>query len=278
MRFNIFFPLSLAIFSLSFSVVLAHTGDADHVEIKPEDFTTIIDNPYFTLIPGNTYHYQAQTTDGAETGTLVVTNLRREVLGVETLVVWDRVWLEGELIEETYDWYAQDYEGSVWYFGGASTEYEQGMPKSTAGSWEAGIDGAEPGIIMPAVPTVGDTYRQEFYKGEAEDEAEIISINESVTTLSGSYEGCLKTRDFTALAPNLVEYKWYCTQVGQVVREESVTSGEVTELVSVESDLPLLLGLNPRRDTSAFWKFAGVAALGLLVGGLMAWGCRKFKS
>ena len=137
--------------------------------IDPADFTTKVDNKYFPLKPGTTFVYRGKTEDATEGDTVAVTSDTRNIMGVECVVVDDRVTEDGELTEKTYDWYAQDNEGNVWYFGEDSKEYENGKVKSTEGSWEAGKDGAEPGIIMPANPNVGETYRQEYYKGEAEN-------------------------------------------------------------------------------------------------------------
>src|SRR5215217_1970345 len=115
--------------------------------------------------PGTTFLYEG----GTEHDEMRVTHQTRKVMGVECMVVDDRAWEDGKLIEKTYDWFAQDKEGSVWYFGENTKEYEEGKVVSTKGSWEAGVDGAKPGIIMQADPKVGQAYRQEYYKGEAED-------------------------------------------------------------------------------------------------------------
>ncbi|MCJ7444198.1 MAG: hypothetical protein MUO26_06665 [Methanotrichaceae archaeon] len=109
------------------------------------------------------------------------------------------------LAEETFDWYAQDEHGSVWYFGEDSKEYENGKVVSTDGSWEAGVDSAEPGLVMEANPQIGDTYRQEYYEGEAEDMAQVISLNESVTVPYGLFDKCLVIEEWTPLEPNLIE-------------------------------------------------------------------------
>jgi len=120
--------------------------------IDSADFVTEIDNLYFPLKPGTTFIYRGETEEGVQRNEVVVTNQTKTILGVLTTVVWDRVWDEDdELVEETYDWYAQDKDGNVWYFGEDSKEYESGVVVSTAGSWEAGVDGAKPGIIMEAV-------------------------------------------------------------------------------------------------------------------------------
>ena len=146
-------------------------GSVDNQGLNGSEFSDVINNKYFTLTPGTKYIYEGMTGEGLERAETYITEEKRIVNGIETIVVWDRVWLDNELIEETYDWYAQDKEGNVWYFGEDSKEYENGEVISTHGSWEAGIDGAEAGIIMKANPATGERYRQEYYKGIAEDMA-----------------------------------------------------------------------------------------------------------
>jgi hypothetical protein len=138
-------------------------------------------------------------------------------MGIETRVVHDVVTEDGELVEDTYDWYAQDADGNVWYFGEDTTEFEDGKPSTTAGSWEAGVDGAQPGIILPAQPQVGQAYRQEYYAGEAEDNGEVLSVAERVSVESGDFEDVVMTKDTTPLEPDVLEYKWYASGVGVVL-------------------------------------------------------------
>jgi hypothetical protein len=137
-------------------------------------------------------------------------------MGVECVVVSDKAWENGKLIEQTYDWHAQDKKGNVWYFGEDTKEYNNGKVTSTKGSWEAGVDGAKPGIIMQAHPKVGQSYRQEYYKGEAEDMAKAISLDESVRVPYGSFDGVLETKEWTPLEPSYAEHKYYARGVGQV--------------------------------------------------------------
>jgi hypothetical protein len=180
--------------------------------INPSDFTTTIDNKYFPLKPGTTFFYDG----GAERDEFAVTHSTKKVMGVECVVVNDKAWENGKLIEQTYDWHAQDKKGNVWYFGEDTKEYKNGKVVSTKGSWEAGVDGAKPGIIMQAHPKVGQSYRQEYYKGEAEDMAKAISLNESVRVPFGSFDGVLETKEWTPLEPGYVEHKYYAAEVGQV--------------------------------------------------------------
>lgn len=201
--------------------------------LEPRDFVTAVTNPYYPLAPGTRYLYEAQTEDGAERTEVHVTHKTRVVMGVRTTVVRDTVRLEGEVIEDTYDWYAQDKAGNVWYFGEEVKNYENGKLKDTAGSWEAGVDGAVPGMIMLAEPQVGDTYRQEYYQGEAEDMGQVLDLAGTTTVPYGSYQDLLITADWNALEPKVLEHKFYAKGVG-VVAEEKVTGGaERTELVEV---------------------------------------------
>jgi hypothetical protein len=220
--------------------VLGIGSDGDGSEtydphIDPADFVDGVDNPLFPLTPGTTYLYEADTPDGLETIEVSVTDQTREILGITCMVVRDTVTVDGELVEDTFDWYAQDGDGNVWYMGEDSKEYESGVVVSTAGSWEAGVDGAKPGIIMQADPQVGQVYRQEFYEGEAEDMGEVIALDVAVTLGDGTTYTCLQTRDFTPLEPDVNEYKYYAPGVG-VVLEEVVDGDERVELVSVTTE------------------------------------------
>jgi hypothetical protein len=212
------------------------TDEISHAKFDPCDFgNESIDNSYFTLTPGTTFTYESETEDGIEEIIVVVTDETKEILGVTATVVRDTVTLDGELIEDTFDWFAQDKEGNVWYLGEDTKEYENGEVVSTEGSWEAGVDGAEAGIVMLADPQVGDTYRQEWYPGHAEDAAEVVSLSEEVTVPYGTFTNCLQTREFSTLDPELNEYKYYCTAVGAVTLEVAIDSGETVELIDVNT-------------------------------------------
>jgi hypothetical protein len=179
--------------------------------IDPADFVSEIDNKYFPLKPGTTFVYAGN----AERDEMTVTSNTKQIMGVECVVVNDRLWEDGKLIEQTYDWYAQDKEGNVWYFGEATKEYKEGKV-ITEGSWEAGVDGAKPGIMMQASPKVGQSYRQEYYKGHAEDWAQVVNLDETVKVPYGSFEHVLVTKEWTPLEPNLIEHKYYAPGVGPV--------------------------------------------------------------
>jgi hypothetical protein len=178
--------------------------------INPAEFTTTIDNEYFPMKPGTTFVYAGK----GERDEMTVTHSTKKVMGVECVVVDDRAWEDGKLIEQTYDWFAQDKEGTVWYFGEDTKEYENGKVVSTKGSWEAGVDGAKPGIIMQADPKMGQSYLQEYYPGEAMDMARVLSLNASVRVPYGSFDRVLETKEWTPLEPGFFEKKYYVRGVG----------------------------------------------------------------
>jgi hypothetical protein len=177
------------------------------------DFVDRIDNPYWPMAPGSKWVYRE---DGQRVE-VTVTGQRKEILGIRATVVHDVVTEDGEVVEDTYDWYAQDADGNVWYLGEDTKEFEDGEVKSTEGSWEAGVDGAEAGILLPGEPEVGMTYRQEYYEGEAEDAGEILSLDEWVEVPSGRYRNVLMTKDYTPLEPEVLEHKFYAKGVGPVL-------------------------------------------------------------
>jgi len=199
--------------------------------IAPANFVASVTNPLLPLVPGTTFVYEAATPEGLQRIEVTVTQETREILGVTCTVVRDTMTLDSALAEDTFDWYAQDNEGNVWYFGEATMVYENCMGVSKEGSWEAGVSGAKPGIVMEASPQVGDSYRQEYSRGVAEDMADVVSLTESVEVPYGSFTNCLKTRDYSALDTAVApEYKFYAAGVGQVLTLE----GDVrVELVSV---------------------------------------------
>ncbi|MBD3868569.1 MAG: hypothetical protein IFK94_10640 [Acidobacteria bacterium] len=206
--------------------------DPYNPEIDPENFVDVIDNPWLPYLPGTTWVYEGETEDGLERIVVEVTGDTREIMGVECTVVRDRVYLDGELIEDTFDWYAQDVEGNVWYFGEITFELEDEEIVSLEGSWEGGRDGAWPGIVMPAAPAVGDYYRQEMLLGEAEDMGEVLAVDATVSVEFGDYDGCVQTRDFTPIEPDALEYKYYAWGVGFVL-EEKPEEGIRIELIEM---------------------------------------------
>jgi hypothetical protein len=205
-------------------------GDSYDPSIDPATFVSGVDNKFFPLVPGTVFDYDVQETD--ETVRVTVTTQTRVVMGVTCMVVHDVASAGGAVIEDTFDWYAQDGDGSVWYFGEDTTAFEDGAT-SKEGSWEAGVDGAKPGIVMLGMPKVGERYRQEYFKGEAEDEGEVLSIDAAVTVPYGSFSGCVQTRDFTALDPDVEENKYYCPMVGEVRAMVTKGGAEHEDLIAV---------------------------------------------
>lgn len=204
-------------------------------EIDADDFVTQIDNEYLPLKPGTILIYEGKTDEGTERIEVEVTNKTKEIQGIDCVVVSDKVYLDGDLIEDTLDWFAQDKDGNVWYFGEDSKEIEEGKVVSTEGSWEAGVDDAQPGIVMKANPKVGDEYRQEYYKGEAEDMGEVLSLDESESVPFGSYDNLLMTKDWTPLEPEVEENKYYAKGIG-VILEVMVKGGsERVELIEIKT-------------------------------------------
>ncbi|HJR45790.1 MAG TPA: hypothetical protein VJ927_09315 [Actinomycetota bacterium] len=201
--------------------------------IDPDDFVREIDNRYFPLEPGTVIKLRGDTEDGVEQERIVVTDRTREVMGVTTTVVKDIMRVEGELAEVTEDWYAQDVEGNVWYFGEDTAEYENGKPINTHGSWEAGVDGALPGIIMSADPQVTDSYRQEFYKDEAEDMFWVVETGLRKSVPLGAYDDVVHVLEWTPLEPRIVVEKFYAPGVG-LLSETALSGGkENVELLEI---------------------------------------------
>ncbi|MEZ5335741.1 MAG: hypothetical protein R2741_11130 [Methanolobus sp.] len=215
---------------------IVEKDNISHSVIDPADFSNPVDNPYFPLEIGTTFILEGES-DGEDIRVeMYVTDQTKEILGVTTMVIREREWEDGELVEDTFDWYANDNEGNVWYFGEDSKEYDDGKLESTAGSWEAGFDGAEPGILMKADPQVGDVYQQEYYEGEAEDMAEVMSLEASVSVEYGSFDNCLQTKEWTPLEPGVEEHKYYASGIG-ILKEEAVVGGdEVLELVEISTE------------------------------------------
>jgi hypothetical protein len=202
---------------------------SDPVTLDPANFVDRIDNPFLPFPPGAVWIYRETDLEGDASRVKVsVTDRTREILGIDATVVHDKVTEHGELLENTFDWYAQDECGNVWYMGEDTKEYENGVVVSTEGSWEAGVDGAQPGVVMPADPQVGQSYRQEYYAGHAEDGAAILSLDEQAQVPFGHFRNVILTKEFTPLEPKVLEYKLYAEDVG-VVLSISVSGGSDRE-------------------------------------------------
>jgi hypothetical protein len=221
--------------------VCAKLGPAPYAPaIDPANFTDAmgkplpIDNVLFPLPPGTTFVYEGQTAAGFERDEFAVTHNTRTILGVTCVEVHDTVTTGGVLTEDTLDWFAEDKAGNVWYFGENSKQIEGGLVVGIEGTWTGGVDGGVPGIVMEAHPVLGDFYRQEFLLKDAEDVAEVSSVDESVTLTNNNttYPHCLKTTETAPIEPDALENKFYAPNVGTVLVVD-VTAGERSELVQV---------------------------------------------
>ena len=211
-------------------VALGGRDTSYHPQIDPADFGATVDNPYFPLAPGTTLKYVEKSGGETTESEITVTPDTKVVMGVTCVAVRERVKENGALKDETYDWYAQDKQGTVWHFGTAAKEFKSGGRVNTEGSWEAGIKGAQPGIIMPANPKPGKPYRHQYAPEEAEDMAQIVAVDDSITVPYGTFKGCVRTKEWSLLEAGH-EIKWYAKDVG-LVRTEA-TGGEVSVLVSM---------------------------------------------
>jgi hypothetical protein len=194
-------------------------------DIDPADFSATIDNPLYPLPVDATWTYTSETDEGTETVVVTVLPETKMVMGVETRIVHDQATIDGVLSEDTYDWYAQKSDGSVWYFGEDTVKYEEGKAPDKEGSWEFGKKGAKPGVMMLAAPKVDDSYYEEYLAGEAEDQGRIVSLSQSAEVPYGAFSGCLEILDYTDLDPSVQEYKYYCRDIGLVLTVE----GDVRE-------------------------------------------------
>lgn len=197
----------------------------------PGSFVKKIDNPYSPFLPGMRWVYGGGTPQQRERIVVRVLSRTKLIDGVSATVVRDTVKVNGELVEDTFDWYAQDLKNRVWYLGEATKEYENGQVVSTEGSWEAGVDGAKAGIIMFAHPEVGEPYRQEFYAGHAEDQAKFLTLNTRVATQAGVFTHVRMTEDTTPLDPAIAEIKFYAPGVGIVLEFDLAPEAGRTELL-----------------------------------------------
>ena len=205
--------------------------------INPADFVTGINNPYFPQKPGTVFHYINTYIDSGklihEYIDVITTYDTKVILGVTCEVVHDVVKIKGKLSEDTYDWYAQDKKGNVWYFGEDTKKYDSNGGYSTAGSFEAGVNGAGAGIAMygDILAHIGIKYYQEYSVGVAEDAGKILNVNSTAKVAYNTFNNCVQTAETTRLTPGEVEHKFYARNLGQVL---TVTNqGEREELISI---------------------------------------------
>ncbi len=197
------------------------------------DFSSRVDNPWFPLRPGTRYVYVGVKDGQPSRDVVTVGHQVRTIISAPCVVVQDRLYRSGRLSERTTDWYTQDKQGNVWYFGEDTAELDRsGHVTSTEGSWMAGVDGAQPGIFMPARPRVGQSFRQEFYKGHAEDHVRIIGVLSTVTA-SANTENALLTEEWTPLEPGTLDHKTYVRGIGNVLEQTIKGGDERAELTAV---------------------------------------------
>jgi hypothetical protein len=209
---------------------------SEPVDLNPDDFTTKIDNPYWPMEPGSKWVYSETDEDGKHRIVVTVTEKTKTIAnGVEARVVRDVV-TNGDLVEVTDDWYAQDSDGNIWYLGEKTAEYEKGKVVTRKGSFEAGVDGAQAGIIMPANPEVGQTYRQEYYAGKAEDNGKVVSLDQQAEVPAGHFPHTLLINDLNPLEPKVSELKFYEKGVGPVLAVS--VSGEAGDREQLHSYSP----------------------------------------
>ncbi len=232
------------------AAVAAPPEGAEPVDLDPGSFSTEVTNRFWPMAPGTRWTYREVDGEGSELVVVVtVSSETREIAnGVTALVVRDTVTADGELIEDTLDWYAQDADGNVWYLGEDTAEFEGGEVTTTEGSWEAGVDGALAGVMVPADPTDGMRYRQEYYAGEAEDNGEVLSTDEQAEVPYGHFTGVLLTKDTITIQPEVLEYKLYAPGMGPVL-VLGVSGGtareELVSLETVGADAARLAGTTP---------------------------------
>jgi hypothetical protein len=237
MKSKRFLALSILIFGVLFSCKkdeITRTKDEFYLPIiDPVNFVSSVTNPFMPFVPGTNYTYQVQTDQGSEIIEITVTTDSLRIEGVKCVVVTDVLKNEkGDVLENTLDWYAQDKDGNVWYFGEDTKEYVNGKLTSTAGTWKTGENGALPGIVMPGTPVLGIPYRQEYLFNEAEDMGKIISTSETVTVPYGTFSNCIMTEEWSPIEPDVVEHKYYASGIGNIKTIMIRGGNEVVELTA----------------------------------------------
>jgi hypothetical protein len=220
---------------------------SETVKLDPSTFTTKIDNPYSPMVPGTQMTFREVDGDGSEATVVVTVTSRTKKIanGVTARVVRDTVTEDGEIVEDTFDWFAQDAAGNVWYLGENTAEFENGKKASSEGSFEAGVDGAQAGVIMPANPKVGMAYRQEFYKGHAEDNGAVLGTDEMVEVPYKQFSSALMTKETNGIEPDALELKFYVRGIGNVLSLDVSGGSAREELVSIKKNVPAETGTGP---------------------------------
>jgi len=203
---------------------------------SPTNFVAEVTNKFFPLKPGTRFFYEGEKDGIPASDEVFVTRQTKVILGVSCTVVSDQAFENGKLVEDTVDWYAQDTAGNVWYFGEDTKELDPdtGQVISTEGSWEAGVNGAQQGIIMEAQPQAGDRYQQELAPDVAEDMARVLSLDESQCVRYGCFDNLLLTKEWSPLDKGVVEQKYYAANVGFILGVRVKGCDERTELVKIK--------------------------------------------
>ncbi len=199
----------------------------------PADFTATIDNTYFPLQAGTRFLYRGTQEGKAREVSVFVTHKIKMILGIRATVILDQVLVDGKPKEKPFDWYEQDKHGNVWYLGEDSSDYVNGKWVHSDGSWETGVHGAKPGIVMEADPSSADLYRQEYYAGHAEDVALVLGKDASVAVPYGSFDHALGTSEWTPLERGVIEHTYYVRGVGNVRTVMVKDGAEEERLVSI---------------------------------------------
>jgi hypothetical protein len=208
----------------------AGCGASHHAQSR---FSARVTNPWFPLVPGSVYRYRGVKDGEPSREVMRVTHRTRTIDGAQTVAVSDLLYLRGRLEERTTDYYAQDDKGTVWYFGEDTAELDRnGDVKDTAGSWLAGKDGARAGIFMYAHPRAGQSARQEYLKGEAEDHFQVVRLGERVTVPFATFGNALLTKEWTPIEPGVLDHKFYARGIGTVLEQTVKGGNERNELVS----------------------------------------------
>jgi hypothetical protein len=230
---------AIAATTITFAIPASGAETCPDPASLPSSFVSAVDHPYMPLTPGTTFVYKGKLDRVAAKDVFTVTDQTKTIQGVVTTVVRDQVFTKGRLSEDTLDWFAQDADGNVWYFGEDTRQLDKnGNVISTEGSWQAGESGNRAGIFLPAAPAVGQTFKAEDAPGVAEDCTEIADLHASVESRFVSSSDSLKTREFSLLEPGVVDNKYYVRGIG-LVREQTIQGGtDVLELVSVQSTEP----------------------------------------
>jgi hypothetical protein len=211
----------------------ARTNVPTVAALDPANFVTVVDNPYFPLPIGRTLTYEGIKDGQTQVDNVTVTNQTKIIQGITATVVSDVATHDGTLLEKTMDWYAQDKQGNVWYLGEDTVHYLPNGKTDTSGSWEAGVRGAVPGLVMEANPQIPDSYRQEYFAGQAEDTAWVVQVGGTITVPYGKLRNTLVTLEATRIEPGAYDQKVYAPGIGIVYEQALTGATEIARLVSV---------------------------------------------